>query len=220
MATVPSEKKPNAQKARVEAAIKKIVAEGGKPTQAKIVKITGGSLRDYSRVIREVMAEMAAREAASRSVPEMPEEVADMAAEIWGVAYRAADELAAAERKSHIEQSAQFEVERTELEDLVGERENERDEAIAQVKEQATQLADLLEKCRAYEIEIARLTGRLAEREDAARRDLERQAKEKAAAEAAADDVDPEVSGEVVSQSEFPLDFTPRADAPGSSPAV
>jgi|GEM_PF-6228647 len=106
MATAPSEKKSNALKARVEAAINKIVAEGGKPTQAKIVGITGGSLRDYSPVIREVMAEMATREAAARSIPEMPEEIADMAVEIWGVAYRAADELAAAERKSHIEQSA------------------------------------------------------------------------------------------------------------------
>ena len=220
MATAPSEKKSNALKARVEAAINKIVAEGGKPTQAKIVGITGGSLRDYSPVIREVMAEMATREAAARSIPEMPEEIADMAVEIWGVAYRAADELAAAERKSHIEQSAQFETERTELEDLGGEREDERDKAIAQVKQQAAQLADLLERCREYELEIACLTGRLAEREDAARRDLERQEKEKAVADAAADDVDPEVSGAAVSQSEFPLDFTPRADAPGSTPAV
>ncbi|MGX9855369.1 DNA-binding protein [Limimaricola variabilis] len=220
MASPPSKQKPNVLKPRVEAAIDKIVSEGGKPTQVKIVEITGGSLRDYSPVIREVMAERAAREAAARSIPKMPEEVADMASEIWGAAYRAADEVAAAERKSHVEQAAQFETERTELEDLVGEREDERDEAITQVKEQSAQLADLLEKCREYELEIARLTGRLAEREDAVRRSLERQAKEKAAADAAACDVDLKVSSEAVSQSEFPLDFSRPVGAPGSSPAV
>lgn len=220
MANSPSKQKPNALKPRVEAAIDKIVAEGGKPTQVKIVEITGGSLRDYSLVIREVMAERAAREAAARSIPEMPEEVADMASEIWGAAYRAADEVAAAERKSHVEQAAQFETERTELENLVGEREDERDEAITQVKEQAAQLADLLEKCREYELEIARLIGRLAEREDAICRNLERQAKEKAAADAAACVVNLEVSEEAVSQAEFPLDFSRPGVAPEPFPAV
>lgn len=213
-------KKPETLKPRVEAAIDKILTEGGKLTHAEIRKITGGSYSDLCEVIREVKAERAAREAAARAIPEMPEEVSHMAAEIWGTAFRAADEFAAAERKSHAERVAQLEDERTQLEDVVGELENERDRAIEQGEEDATQHATLLEKCREYELEIARLTGRLAEREDAVRRDQERQEMKKAAADAAACDVDLKVSGEAVSQSEFPLDFSRPVGAPGSSPAV
>ena len=54
MATAPSEKKSNALKARVEAAINKIVPEGGKPKKWNIIATSPGTLHHHNTIPQNV----------------------------------------------------------------------------------------------------------------------------------------------------------------------
>ena len=97
---------------RVRDAIRKLTDAGKKITNQTVREaIGGGSLRDIGPVVKMVKAEIEAKEVVAGAAPPMPEDFSDAANAMWELAWRLADDLAAAERHGHaveIERLRQF----------------------------------------------------------------------------------------------------------------
>ncbi|MDF0594621.1 DNA-binding protein [Psychromarinibacter halotolerans] len=151
---------------QVRDAIQQLTADG-KPVTNQAVRdlLGGGSFRDISPKVKQITAEIAAKEQAARAAPEMPEDFRDAAAAMWQMSWELADEIAASDRRAHA----------VELERLKGEVdealancalvEDERDDAEMRVQDLEKRLDEAQATLHDAQLEIARLNGRLMERE-------------------------------------------------------
>jgi chromosome segregation ATPase len=136
-----SPRKPIVTERSVADAIARIERAGENPTNDAIKAVLdGGSFRDIARLRREILAARALKAEADRTVPEIPEDVADALATIWAEAWRAADARGATEREAHRRQIQDREAEIAELHDNLGAVEDERDAAIQAGERRAAQL--------------------------------------------------------------------------------
>lgn len=131
-------------------------------------RLGGGSFRDISPIVKAINAEKEARAKAESQVPDMPEEVAELTTAIWEAAYRAADEVAAADRRAHAEEVRALREEVAERENDIATVEEELDDALARAETAETAKAELEEQLTELRVLIAGLEGRLLGRRDAA----------------------------------------------------
>ena len=153
---------------KVGDAISKLETEGKRPTYANVRdRIGGGSFRDLGPIIKTVVAKREAREKAESQVPDMPENVAELATAIWESAYRCADEVAAADRRTHSEEVKRLQEEIKERGTDIAAAEDDLDKmterAEAAEKTESKLEAELVE----LRLVIAGLEGRLMGRQEA-----------------------------------------------------
>ncbi|MSU90601.1 hypothetical protein GE300_13410 [Rhodobacteraceae bacterium 2CG4] len=155
---------------KVGDAISELEKEGKRPTYANVRdQIGGGSFRDLGPIIKSVIAKREAREKAESEVPDMPEDVAELATAIWEGAYRCADAVAAADRRSHAEEVKRLQEEIREREGDIAAAEDDLDKmterAEAAEEIQTTLEAELVE----LRLVVAGLEGRLMGRQEASK---------------------------------------------------
>lgn len=153
---------------KVRAAIPELEKDGIRLTNANVrEKIGGGSFRDIGPILKAYLAEQSAREKAETRVPEMPEDVADLATALWESAYRQADEANATDRRARAEEIKALRDELSDKDEEVAIVEDERDEALARAEEAEVQVAEQTLAIQALKIQIAGLEGRLLGRSEA-----------------------------------------------------
>ena len=186
---------------KVRAAIAELSKEGKRPTYANVRdEIGGGSFRDLGPIIKAILAEQEAQAKAESAVPEMPADVAELAAAIWEGAYRCADEIAGAYRRAHAEELKKLREEITEREGDVTEAEDAlydmtaRAEAVEEIQSQLEK--EIVE----LRVVVAGLEGRLLGREETVPDDGEEHKKSAAEAD---DTRQINLFGELVSQGEL-----------------
>lgn len=130
-------------------------------------KIGGCSFRDLSPILKAIKTERETRAREESLVPDMPEEVAELATAFWETAYRAADEAAAASRRAHAEEVAGLRVQLDQWETDVGTVEDELAEMTARAEGAAKTIAGLEEQISDLRLVIAGLEGRLLGRQEA-----------------------------------------------------
>ena len=166
--TAKNQKTNAAFEKKVRAAVTKLENDGVRITNASVrEEMGGGSFRDIGPIVKAVVAEKEARAKAESQVPDMPEDVVELATAIWEAAYRRADEVAAADRRSHAEEVKALREELTDREGDVGVVEDERDEVLARAEAAEKELGQLQGQIDDLRVEIARLEGRLLGREEA-----------------------------------------------------
>lgn len=79
------------------------LTENSKPVTNQAVReiLGGGSFRDISPKVKQITAEIAAKEQAAQIAPEMPEDFRDAAGAMWQMFWELADEIAASNRRAH-----------------------------------------------------------------------------------------------------------------------
>lgn len=151
---------------QVRDAIRMLTDKGEQVTNQTVRDaIGGGSFRDIGPVVKQIKAEMAAKEQAERAAPEMPEDFHDAAAAMWQTAWQLADEIAASERHAHAAELERLRAEADEALSNCGLVEDERDEAEKRADSTAKLLAEAETALLDAKFEIARLNGQLDERE-------------------------------------------------------
>ena len=130
-------------------------------------KIGGCSFRDLSPILKAIKAERETRAREESLVPDMPEEVAELATAIWETAYRAADDAAAASRRAHAEEVASLRVQLDQWESDVGTVEDELEEMTARAEGAEKTIAGLEAQISDFRLVIAGLEGRLLGRQEA-----------------------------------------------------
>lgn len=157
---------------KVRAAATELEKEGVRITNSAIRdKIGGGSFRDIAPIVKAITAEKEARTKAESQVPDMPEEVAELASAIWEGAYRAADEVAANDRRVHAEEVKVLRNEVAERENEIATVEEELDSAQARAKAAEAAMSRLEEQLTKLRVVVAGLEGRLLGRQEAAQND-------------------------------------------------
>lgn len=159
---------------KVRAAAVELEKEGIRITNAAIrERLGGGSFRDISPIVKAINAEREARIKAESEVPDMPEDVAELATAMWEAAYRAADEVAAADRRAHAEEVKTLRNEVAERENDIATVEEELDEALARAD--AAEKANTEHEGQLTELRviIAGLEGRLLGRQEVAPQEAE-----------------------------------------------
>lgn len=151
---------------QVRDAIQQLTADG-KPVTNQAVRdiLGGGSFRDISPKVKQITAEIAAKEQAARAAPEMPEDFRDAAAAMWQMSWELADEIAASDRRAH---AAELERVKGEVDEALANCalvEDERDDAEKRVQDLEKRLEEARALLHDAQLEIARLDGRLMERE-------------------------------------------------------
>lgn len=131
-------------------------------------KLGGGSFRDITPIVKAIKAEKEARAKAESQVPDMPEDVAELATAIWEAAYRAADEVAAADRRTHAEEIKALREEVSEREKDTATVEVELDEALARAEGAEAVNEELEEQLTELRLVVAGLEGQLLGRREAA----------------------------------------------------
>lgn len=153
---------------KVRAAVVELEKEGKRVTNASVrEKLGGGSFRDISPIVQAIKAEKEAREKAASQVPEMPEEVRELATALWEGAYRFADEVAAADRRQHAEEIKDLRQELSDRDEEIGLVEDERDVMEARAASAEAEASRLSELVNELQLKIAGLEGRLLGREEA-----------------------------------------------------
>jgi chromosome segregation ATPase len=153
---------------KVRAAAIELEKEGARITNAAIrEKIDGGSFRDIAPIVKAITAEKEARTKAESLVPDMPEDVAELATAIWEGAYRAADEVAANDRRVHAEEVKALREEVAERENEIATVEEELDGAQARAEVAEAAMSKLEGQLTELRMVIAGLEGRLLGREEA-----------------------------------------------------
>ncbi|MGR3269814.1 hypothetical protein DU478_05830 [Thalassococcus profundi] len=151
---------------QVRDAIQKLTANG-KPVTNQAVRdiLGGGSFRDIAPKVKQVTAEIAAKEQAARAAPEMPEDFRDAAAAMWQMSWELADEIAASDRRAHATEIERLKSEVDEALANCALVEDERDGAEMRVQDLEMRLDEARALLHDAQLEIARLDGRLMERE-------------------------------------------------------
>lgn len=153
---------------KVRAAATELEKNGVRITNANVrEKIGGGSFRDIGPVVKALLAEQSARKKAETEVPDMPEEIAELATAIWEGAYRCADEAAAADRRARAEEIKALREELSDKDDEVAIVEEERDAAIARAEAVEGEAIAQASAIQEFKVQIAALKGRLQGRADA-----------------------------------------------------
>lgn len=151
---------------QIRDAIQQLTADG-KPVTNQAVRdiLGGGSFRDISPKVKQITAEIAAKEQAARVAPEMPEDFQDAAAAMWQMAWELADEIAASDRRTHAAELERLKSETDEALSNCALVEDERDDAEKRFQDLENKLAEARSALNDAQLEIARLDGRLMERE-------------------------------------------------------
>lgn len=151
---------------RVKDAVQKLTSEGQAITNEAVREaIGGGSFREVAPLVKSAKAELEAKEQAARQAPDMPADFHDAAAAMWEMSWQLADEVAASERRAH---SAEIENLKAETEEVLlncSLVENERDDAETRALALSEQLEEIKKVLNEANLEIARLNGRLMERQ-------------------------------------------------------
>ncbi|KUF09044.1 DNA-binding protein [Pseudoponticoccus marisrubri] len=151
---------------QIRDAIRKLTEDGKQITNQTVRdEIGGGSFREIGPLVKQVKAEIAAREKAERAAPEMPEDFHDAAAAMWQTAWQLADEIAASERHAHAAELERLRAEADEALSNCGLVEDERDEAEKRADAAEKMLTEAEAALLDAKFEIARLNGQLTERE-------------------------------------------------------
>lgn len=151
---------------QIRDAIRKLTEDGKQITNQTVRdEIGGGSFRDIGPLVKQIKAELAAKEQAERAAPEMPEDFHDAAAAMWQTAWQLADEIAASERHAHAAELERLRAEADEALSNCGLVEDERDEAEKRADAAEKMLAEAEAALLDAKFEIARLNGQLTERE-------------------------------------------------------
>lgn len=152
---------------KVRSAAGELEKSGIRITNANIrEKIRGGSFRDIGPLVKALLAEKSAREKAETAVPDMPEEIAELATAIWEGAYRATDEAAAADRWARAEEIKALRNELSDRDEEVAIVEEERDALIERAELAEEHAADQAMTIQELKLTIASLEGRLMGRSD------------------------------------------------------
>ncbi|PWE50408.1 hypothetical protein DEM26_05640 [Thioclava sp. NG1] len=161
-----AQKKNTSLEKQVRDAIHQLT-NNGKPVTNQAVRdiLGGGSFRDISPKVKQIMAEIAAKEQAARAVPEMPEDFQDAAAAMWQMGWELADEIAASDRRAHAAELERLKSEADEALSNCALVEDERDAVEIRAQDLEKKLEEALRALRDAQLEIARLDGRLMERE-------------------------------------------------------
>ncbi|KZZ23482.1 hypothetical protein A3753_19340 [Sulfitobacter sp. HI0082] len=148
----------------------------GEPITNQTVRdaLGGGSFRDIGPLVKAVKAELSAQNQAAHSAPEMPDDFRDAAGAMWQAAWELADEVAVSERHAHAAEIDKLKAEAEEALSNCGVVEDERDAAEANLKTVTSEFEASKEALREAQLEIAKLNGRLMEREA----DIERRTKQ------------------------------------------
>lgn len=127
--------------------------------------LSGGSFRDIAPKVKQVTAEIAAKEQAARVASEIPEGFRDAAAAMWQLAWELADEIAASDRQAH---AVEIERLKSEVDEALANCalvEDKPDDAEMRVQDLEKWLEEAKGLLHDAQLEIARLDGRLMERE-------------------------------------------------------
>lgn len=151
--------------AKVRAAIAQLQREGKKITNNNVREITGGSFRDLGPIVKSVREDIAAKQAAASSLPEMPIELHEAMALIWSCAWKHADETAATERRAHAEVVERHKEYLVEAEEAVAVVEGERDKNLARAETAEAKNLALEAENADWRIRHSKLEGRLEELE-------------------------------------------------------
>lgn len=147
---------------KVRTAAVELEKNGIRITNANIrEKIGGGSFRDIGPLVKALLAEKSAREKAETAVPEMPEEIAELATAFWQEAFRAADEAAALDRRARAEEIKALRNELSDRDDEVAIVEDERDAAIQRAELAEEHAANQDMTIQELKLTIASLKGQL-----------------------------------------------------------
>lgn len=151
---------------QVRDAIQQLTANG-KPVTNQAVRdiLGGGSFRDIAPKVKQVTAEIAAKEQAARTAPDMPDDFRDAAAAMWQMGWELADEIAASDRRAHAAELERVKSEADEALSNCALVEDERDAAEMRTQELEELLDEATTALHEAQIEIAHLDGRLMERE-------------------------------------------------------
>lgn len=143
------------------------LTDGGKSVTNQAVRdiLGGGSFRDIAPRVKQISAEIAAKEQAAREAPAMPEDFHDAAAAMWQMSWELADEIAALERRAHAAELERLKADADEALSNCALVEDERDEAEKRAQELEKRLDETRTTLQEAQLEIARLDGRLMERE-------------------------------------------------------
>ena len=151
---------------KVRDAIRKLTDDGKQITNQTVRDaVDGGSFRDIGPLVKQIKAEIVAKEKADRAAPEMPDDFRDAAAAMWQTSWQLADEIATAERHAHAQELERLKGEAEEALSNCGLVEDERDEAEKRGEALAKKLAETEAALLGTKFEIAKLNGQLAERE-------------------------------------------------------
>lgn len=147
---------------KVRVAIAELDDEGVRITNAKVREKTGGSFRDVGPIVKAILAEREARERAESQVPDMPEEVSDLAMALWEAAFRAADASAAADRRARADEIKSLKDELADRDTELGIIEDEKDAACTRADAAERAVAEGAETIVQMKIAAALLEGRIA----------------------------------------------------------
>jgi hypothetical protein len=150
----------------VNNAVRSFYSQGKTITNETVrAAIGGGSFRDIGPLVKTAKAELAAEEQTTRAAPEMPDDFNDAAAAMLRTAWELADEIATSERRAHAAEIDKLKAEADEALSNCGIVEDERDEAEARAQSFSKELEESRGSLRDAQLEIAKLNGRLIERE-------------------------------------------------------
>ncbi|SFP31212.1 DNA-binding protein [Tranquillimonas alkanivorans] len=153
--------------AKIAEAVKTIRAEkaekGLKKTEATTTEVhekVKGSWRDFGPAFALVMERLRQEEALATQVPEMPEEVADMANRLWQLAYRSSDAAAAEARHAHAAKEQDLRDENVQLTEALVKLEDERDTALEIAEKEKSGHEEALQELAAVKREFEALKQR------------------------------------------------------------
>tara|TARA_R110002124_G_scaffold252226_2_gene417501 strand:- start:3210 stop:3866 length:657 start_codon:yes stop_codon:yes gene_type:complete len=153
---------------KVRLAADELEKEGQRITNPAVrEKLGGGSFRDITPIVKAINAEKEARTKAESQVPDMPEDVAELSTAIWEAAYRAADEVAAADRRTHAEEIKGLRAEVSECKKDTATVEEELDDALARAEGAEAANAELEARLIELRLAVAGLEGQLLGRREA-----------------------------------------------------
>ncbi|SFP51952.1 DNA-binding protein [Tranquillimonas alkanivorans] len=161
-------KKISAQREKsVRAAVAELEKKGERVTYSSVRReMGGGSFRDVGPILKAIAAEKEAMATAAIQVPEMPEDIADLATALWEGAYRRADEVAAADRRAHAEEVKSLRQELADRESDIATVEIELDDMKDRAEAAEERGSQLEQELAALRLVVAGLEGRLIGREE------------------------------------------------------
>ncbi|WP_370160711.1 DNA-binding protein [Limimaricola soesokkakensis] len=152
---------------KIRAAMAELERDGIRITNSIVrEKVKTGSFRDISPIVKAIRAEKEVKAKAESQVPDMPEEIAELATAIWEGAYRCADEVAAAERQAHAKEIKELKIELADKENEVTIVESEMDEAMSRADNAEAKIVEQDLAIQGLKILVASLEGRLQGRAD------------------------------------------------------
>ena len=152
-----------------ERAITQILADGEKPTVAKVIAITGGSKRDFAPAFREAQERLREKEERRMAAPEMPADLVTAAHDLWVMSYEHASSDFQRLQVTTLEERDRWKESLLETEGLLATTEIEAEALEVRAKDAEAREVVLIKRVAKLELDLRVAHERLAERTEITR---------------------------------------------------